>query len=108
MAPDKEKSGTGLGGFRTKSSATPTQQTRTDNGIITLRYEEAVPAKPPIAVTVAPPRAPPTDLHPALRRPKTATAEADPRKRDSGLAPTTSIKAREGSVNTVNTIEENG
>jgi hypothetical protein len=101
MAPDKEKSGIGLGGFRTKSVASPQQQTRTDNGIITLRYEEAVPAKPPIAVTVAPPARAPTDIHPALRRPKSGIEETDESKRDSGLAPTTSSKAREGSVTTI-------
>jgi hypothetical protein len=74
--------------------------TREDNGILTLRYEETKPAKPPLAVTVPPPRQPPTEPHPALR-------SEEERKRDSGLAPTTSSKAREGSVNTVSTIEEN-
>jgi hypothetical protein len=101
MAPDKDKTGIGFGGLRTKSVAPPQQQTRTDNGIITLRYEEAIPAKPPIAVTVAPPARAPTDVHPALRRPKSGIEETDESKRDSGLAPTTSSKAREGSVNTV-------
>ena len=72
--------------------------------MISLRYEETVPAKPPIPVTVAPPRAPPTDTHPALRRTTNEVSEEDGWKRDSGLAPTTSSKAREGSVNTV---EEN-
>jgi hypothetical protein len=106
MAPDtKDKDKSGTGTLRTKSVASPQQQTRTDNGIITLRYEEALPAKPPIAVTVAPPqRAPPIDTHPALRRQKSGVEETDESKRDSGLAPTTSSKAREGSVNTV---EEN-
>jgi hypothetical protein len=106
MAPDtkgKDKSGTGT--LRTKSGALPQQQMRTDNGILTLRYEETLPAKPPIAVTVAPPqRAPPIDTHPALRRKKSGVEETDESKRDSGLAPTMSSKAREGSVNTV---EEN-
>jgi hypothetical protein len=74
--------------------------TREDNGILTLRYEETKAAKPPLAVTVPPPRQPPTEPHPALR-------SEEERKRDSGLAPTTSSKAREGSVNTVSTIEEN-
>ena len=90
-----------------KATTLPTAEARTDNGIITLRYEETFPAKPPIPITVAPPRAPPTDLHPALRRPKSGEAaqdKGDERKRDSGLAPTTSSKARDGSVNTV---EEN-
>lgn len=60
-----------------------------------------MPAKPPIAVTVAPPRAPPTDLHPALRnRPRTGE---DENKRDSGLA---STKNTEGSVNSAS-VEEN-
>jgi hypothetical protein len=89
------------GNFRTKTITTTQQQTRTDNGIITLRYEETLPAKPPIAVTVAPPRAPPTDTHPALRRPSTGAEEKDESKRDSGLAPATSSKARDDSVNTV-------
>lgn len=101
MAPGKEKTATGLGSLRTKTVASSQQQTRTDNGIITLRYEETIPAKPPIAVTVAPPARAPTDVHPALRRPNTDLEETDPRKRDSGLAPTTSSKAREGSVTTV-------
>lgn len=102
MAPGKERTGLGLGGPRTKSVASPQQQTRIDNGIITLRYEEAIPAKPPIAVTVAPPAREPVDIHPALRRPKSGLEEEiDQRKRDSGLAPTTSSKAREGSVTTV-------
>jgi hypothetical protein len=74
--------------------------TREDNGILTLRYEETKPAKPPLAVTVPPPRQPPTEPHPALR-------SEEERKRDSGLATTTSSKAREGSVNTVGTVEEN-
>lgn len=81
--------------LRTKSTGTTTPTTRTDDGIITLRYEETLPAKPPIPVTVAPPRAPPTDTHPALRR--VEEREEDKGKRDSGLAPTTSSKAREGS-----------
>lgn len=71
------------------------------DSMISLRYEETVPAKPPIPVTVAPPRAPPTDTHPALRRTTNDVCEEDNWKRDSGLAPTTSSKAREGSVNTV-------
>ena len=81
------------------------QQTRLDDGLLTLRYEETTPAKPPIAVTIAPPRAPPTDTHPALRRERpedqgVGDKEGEERKRDSGLAPTTSSKAREGSLNT--------
>lgn len=89
------------GSLRTKSTAAPTF-TRIDDGLITVRYEETVAAKPPIAVTVAPPRAPPTDTHPAFRRrPISGLENKDLSKRDSGLAPTTSSKAREGSVNTV-------
>jgi hypothetical protein len=65
-----------------------------------LRYEEARVAKPPIPVTVPPPRQPPQDTHPALRTPST-TSDLDGKKRDSGLAPMTSSKAREGSVSTV-------
>ena len=103
MAPDKDKNKGGLRG--TKSSYTLASPSA-DNGLLTVRYEQALPAKPPIPVTVAPPRSPPTDLHPALRRPKSAV-ETDLSKRDSGLAPTTSSKAREGSVRTVDTIDEN-
>lgn len=93
----------------TTPPASPSAATRIDNGLITLRYEDSQPAKPPIAVTVAPPRAPPTDTHPALRRPKSSASEStkeEEHKRDSGLAPTTSSKAREGSVNTVEAIDE--
>ncbi|TVY38996.1 TBC domain-containing protein [Lachnellula occidentalis] len=63
-------------------------------GLVAVRYEDSVAAKPPIAVIVAPPRAPPADTHPALR------TLHDERKRDSGLAPTTtsSSTAREGSL----------
>ncbi|KAG0645208.1 TBC domain-containing [Hyphodiscus hymeniophilus] len=87
--------------LRTKSMGTTSPNTRSDEGLITLRYEEAAPAKAPIAVTVAPPRAPPTDTHPALRREiPEELVEAEERKRDSGLAPTTSSKARDSSLNT--------
>lgn len=95
--------------LRTKSLGTSAPKTRTDGGLITLRYEETTPAKPPIPVTVAPPRQPPTDTHPALRRERVeggALAEGEERKRDSGLAPTTSSKAREGSLNTGEGKEE--
>jgi hypothetical protein len=91
MSPEKN------GSLRAKLMPTP----RAGDSMISLRYEEMVPAKPPIPVTVAPPRAPPADIHPALRRPIKDLGEEDDRKRDSGLAPTTSSKAREGSVNTV-------
>lgn len=76
--------------------------------MITLRYEDSVPAKAPIAVTTPPPRDAPTDIHPALRRPKTGGDNAkDEGKRDSGLAPTTSSRGRrEGSVYTTDAIEE--
>jgi hypothetical protein len=85
---------------------TSSPKTRTDDGLVTLRYEETTPAKPPIPVTVAPPRKPPTDTHPALRgemgdsEAGLGNKEVEERKRDSGLAPTTSSKAREGSLNT--------
>ena len=85
---------------------TSSPKTRTDDGLVTLRYEETTPAKPPIPVTVAPPRRPPTDTHPALRGQMGDTEaglvdrDGEERKRDSGLAPTTSSKAREGSLNT--------
>jgi hypothetical protein len=90
MAPDK------LSSLRTKTIIT-VQSPRTDEGIKALRYEETLPAKPPIPVTIAPPRSPPTDTHPALRRSTSGIEERDPRKRDSGLAPTESTAAREGS-----------
>jgi hypothetical protein len=83
-----------------KPTVTPPQR-RADDDMISLRYEETLAAKPPIPVTVAPPRAPPSDTHPALRRPTSGLEENDASKRDSGLAPTTSSKVREGSVNTV-------
>ncbi|KAL2069810.1 hypothetical protein VTL71DRAFT_14489 [Oculimacula yallundae] len=96
--------------LRTKTSTnltTPQSAARSDNGIITTRYEETLPAKAPIAVTTPPPRDAPTDIHPALRRPKTAGENPkDERKRDSGLAPTTSSRAKEGSVYTADAIEE--
>lgn len=82
----------------TKPLITPgglTSSARADDGIVTLRYEETTAAKPPIPVTVAPPRNPPTDTHPALRR--GGESEGEEGKRDSGLA---SSKAREGSLHT--------
>lgn len=84
-ASSSSKTGTGTG-------------TEHDNGLIALRYEETKPAKPPIPVTVAPPRHPPLDTHPALRHRE--KVEGEERKRDSGLAPTMSSRARgeEGSV----------
>ncbi|KAF4628602.1 hypothetical protein G7Y89_g9553 [Cudoniella acicularis] len=89
---------------RSKSTASP-PRARMDERLIALPYEKTVAAKAPIPVTVSPPRAPPTDIHPALRpRPRTGEENKDEKKRDSGLAPTTSSKAREGSINT---IEEN-
>lgn len=91
MSPDK------AGSLRAKLRPT----SRAGDSMISLRYEETLPAKPPIPVTVAPPRVPPTDTHPALRRTTNDVSEEDGWKRDSGLAPTTSSKAREGSVNTV-------
>jgi hypothetical protein len=100
MAPKR------AGTLRSKSS-TPSPPRHSpirtlNNGLIALRYEETVAAKPPIAVTVPPPRAPPTDTHPALRtRSRAGQHERDDKKRDSGLAPTTSSKAREGSVHTL-------
>jgi hypothetical protein len=90
------------------SGLTSFGKTRVDDGIVTLRYEETTAAKPPIPVTVAPPRNPPSDTHPALRREGIGSeaGEGEERKRDSGLAPTTSSKAREGSVNTSDGKEE--
>lgn len=100
--PENDKSHSHPPSLKSKSPSVlvTVTATREDNGILTLRYEETKPAKPPLAVTVPPPRQPPTEQHPALR-------SEEERKRDSGLAPTTSSKAREGSVNTVSTIEEN-
>lgn len=99
MAPENPAS------LRTKSMAASPQPRKVD-ALIALRYEEAVPAKPPIPVTVAPPREAPTELHPAFRRPLSSRGNNDDSKRDSGLAPTTSSKAREESVNTA--VEEEG
>jgi hypothetical protein len=70
MAPAKS------GSLRVKKIAN-LQEPRDDEGIKVLRYEETIPAKAPIPVTVAPPRAPPTDLHPALRRPVGGLEEED-------------------------------
>lgn len=70
----------------------PITQTRVDNGVLTVRYEEAQLSRPPIAVTIPPPIhisiQPPTDVHPAFR---TSSEDVDDnsRKRDSGLANTT-------------------
>lgn len=69
--------------LKDKESAPHLQKLKEDDGLITLRYEEAAFARPPIPVTVAPPRKPPTDLHPALRVRREDREEA---KRDSGLA----------------------
>ncbi|KAI6248452.1 hypothetical protein HI914_03153 [Erysiphe necator] len=71
---------------------TPITQTRVDNGILTVRYEEAQHSRPPIAVTIPPPThtsiQPPTDVHPAFRD-SFENVEDNVRKRDSGLANTT-------------------
>ena len=76
---------------------------RSDNGLIALRYEDSLQAKPPIPVTVAPPRSPPQEQHPAFRRPIDGLqAKLDEsRKRDSGLAPTTTSSNRGTSITTV-------
>jgi len=95
-----------ISGILRNSSPATAAQNNTNNGpLIALRYEESALGKPPIPVTVAPPRAPPTDTHPALRRPISGMEEKDETKRDSGLAATTSSKAREGSVNS-NTVDD--
>jgi hypothetical protein len=86
-----------IGGLLTKI-ATTAQSSVANGGLKSLRYEETLPAKPPIPVTIVPPRAPPTDTHPALRRPPSSTEQQDISKRDSGLAPTESTAAREGSL----------
>ena len=85
--------------IRTDSLVTQST-TRADEKLISSRYEDCIPSKPPFPVTIAPPRAPPDTIHPALRRPESSVVERDDSKRDSGLAPTTSSKAREGSINT--------
>ncbi|POS85045.1 hypothetical protein EPUL_002364 [Erysiphe pulchra] len=70
----------------------PITQTRVDNGMLTVRYEEAQFSMPPIAVTIPPPILisiqPPTDVHPAFRT-SSEDVEENVRKRDSGLANTT-------------------
>ncbi|RDW68340.1 Ypt of gyp1p [Coleophoma crateriformis] len=71
-----------------------------EHGIFSIPYEETLPARPPIPVTVALPREPPEEQHPALRRPLTIDEKKDETKRDSGLAPTTSTAALDGSTNT--------
>jgi hypothetical protein len=86
-------------GLRTKFATTAKSSTA-NGGLKSLRYEETLPGKPPIPVTIVPPRAPPTDTHPALRRPPRSTEQQDISKRDSGLAPTESTAAREGSLTT--------
>jgi hypothetical protein len=90
MAPEK------LSSLRTKA-AVSVQSLRTDEGLKVLRYEETTPAKPPIPVTIAPPRVPPVDTHPALRSSPGRIDKLDQSKRDSGLAPTEST-ARSGSL----------
>lgn len=77
------------------------QERREDEAFKTSRYEETVPAKPPIPITVAPPHGPPTDIHLALRSPLSTGAEEDASKRDSGLAPTESTGPREGSISVI-------
>lgn len=82
-----------------KSATTLTPSaTRPDNGLFTLRYEDATADKPPIPV-ILPPHRNPSEQHPALRRPASGTTgtSADDWKRDSGLAPTASTQATEGS-----------
>src|SRR3954452_1824556 len=83
---------------------------REDDGLLVMPYDDAVEGEAPIHVTVAPPRADEkerakekeTNIHPLFRRrPATGLEDKDDSKRDSGLAPTTSSKAREGSVNTI-------
>jgi hypothetical protein len=91
--------------LRTRSANTLPQKATADS-LIALRYEESALGKPPIPVTVAPPRVPPTDLHPALRRPITGIDEQEEGKRDSGLTATTSSKAWEGSVNSLLAMSE--
>ena len=81
-----------------------------DHGILSLRYEEAIAGTVPIPVTVAPPRQPPIEEHPALRARPMGLLD-DEGKRDSGLAPTTSSKGiggsgREGSLNSTITREQ--
>jgi hypothetical protein len=78
--------------------ATAAQSSNANGSLKSLRYEQTLPAKPPIPVTIVLPRAPPTDTHPALRRPDSSIEQQDISKRDSGLAPTESTAAREGSL----------
>ena len=96
MAPEK------FGSLR-RIKSKPATKEYSEEGLIAVRYEDARAAKPPIPVVVAPPRSPPTEIHPALRKnfPR-HTGDYDDSKRDSGLAPTTSTAAREGSISTVN------
>ncbi|RKF65028.1 hypothetical protein OnM2_013001 [Erysiphe neolycopersici] len=70
----------------------PITQTRVDNGMLTVRYEEAQFSSPPMAVTIPPPIhisiQPPTDVHPAFRT-SSEDVEDSEWKRDSGLPNTT-------------------
>ncbi|KAH6673075.1 rab-GTPase-TBC domain-containing protein [Halenospora varia] len=101
MAPQR------TGTVRSRIVAASPPRMRLGDNLIALPYEQTVAAKPPIPVIVAPPRAPPTEQHPAFRT-RTGNENRDDKKRDSGLAPTTSSKAREGSVISIReNIEEN-
>lgn len=86
-----------------RPSASLPAKTRRDNGVMAVPYAETTPAERPISITVPLRAAPSLDVHPALRpRPNTGEEDEEERKRDSGLAPTTSsITMKEGSLNTV-------
>ena len=65
---------------------------RADKGVIALRYEETSQAKSPIPITIAPPRSPPVEEHPAFRSNTPLPAkdiDEEEWKRDSGVANTT-------------------
>ena len=81
-----------------KPGTIQTKVTSPSSSLRAVRYEETVQGEPPIPVTIAPPHSPSADMHPAFRRHLNGTEERDPSKRDSGLAPTESTAAREGSM----------
>jgi hypothetical protein len=71
----------------------------TDEGLMSLRYEEALLARPSMPVTVPPPpQALPSDTIPEVQISLAYTRQQNGSKRDSGLAPTESTGVREGSV----------
>ncbi|KUJ15509.1 RabGAP/TBC [Mollisia scopiformis] len=84
------------GGFAYDVPTLTSSATRNENGIEALSYEDTTAGKPPIPVIKAPPRLPPTETHPALRR--TSLSAEEEKKRDSGLTTTTRSDPRSNSL----------